>query len=148
MQVLLTAKLPSSLSCFSFGSTHVNSRIPSCIFSSKFHLSVFDATCRSQCNQNSISKNALPFYMSSPPSSPSKHTTNGTEASASAVAPVPAAAVAPQPTAAALNPATIVPQQPTAIPIDPASSKAVLNPAQIQRTKLQNIPAFLNKLYK
>lgn len=94
------------------------------------------------------SKNALPFYMSSPPSSPSKHTTNGTEASASAVAPVPAAAVAPQPTAAALNPATIVPQQPTAIPIDPASSKAVLNPAQIQRTKLQNIPAFLNKLYK
>lgn len=29
-----------------------------------------------------------------------------------------------------------------------ASSKMVMNPSQIQRNKLQNVPAFLNKLYR
>lgn len=27
-------------------------------------------------------------------------------------------------------------------------TKAVVNPNQLQRTKMQNVPAFLNKLYK
>lgn len=28
------------------------------------------------------------------------------------------------------------------------NAKMVMNPSQIQRNKLQNVPAFLNKLYK
>lgn len=28
------------------------------------------------------------------------------------------------------------------------TAKMVMNPSQIQRNKLQNVPAFLNKLYK
>lgn len=30
----------------------------------------------------------------------------------------------------------------------PSTAKMVMNPSQIQRNKLQNVPAFLNKLYK
>lgn len=82
--------------------------------------------------------------MSKPTLTSQSPTTHGAETSVPPIAALPNVVPAQ---AAALMPPPIVPQ-PTPIPIDPAPSKAVMNPSQIQRTKFQNIPAFLNKLYK
>lgn len=38
--------------------------------------------------------------------------------------------------------------RPSAATTATTTAKMVMNPSQIQRNKLQNVPAFLNKLYK
>jgi hypothetical protein len=55
--------------------------------------------------------------------------------------------IAPLLSSIAPNPATPVPR-PSSATTAATNAKMVMNPSQIQRNKLQNVPAFLNKLYK